>query len=164
MGPVLSADWFWLRKRRCAAGGGCSEAFAAQRHSDPERMRGELLAARAWFQGACPWPLFRAFLAGQKGTSADQRRERNKNRKKRHVSKVSIPAVKANLRGRRAQRSRRKRLPGPPGKTSAAPGLVIPGPRLQEKKENERQRERGPLCFRTFIIRQGAALGNGQNQ
>ena len=81
MGPVLSADWFWLRKRRRAAGGGCSEAFAARRHSDPERMRGELLAARAWFQGACPWPLFRAFLAGQKGTSGDRRCERNKNRK-----------------------------------------------------------------------------------
>ena len=31
MGPVLSADWFWLRKRRCAAGGGCSEAAAMQR-------------------------------------------------------------------------------------------------------------------------------------
>ena len=34
------------------------------------------------FQGACPWPLFRAFLAGQKGTSGDRRRERNKNGKK----------------------------------------------------------------------------------
>ena len=55
MGPVLSADWFWLRKRRRAAGGGCSEAFAARRHSDPERMRGELLAARAWFQRGAPF-------------------------------------------------------------------------------------------------------------
>ena len=54
MGPVLSADWFWLHKRRCAAGGGYSEAFAAQRHSDPERMRGELLAARAWVPRGLP--------------------------------------------------------------------------------------------------------------
>ena len=68
MGPVLSADWFWLRKRRRAAGGGCSEAFAAQRHSDPERMRGELLAARVWFQGVYPWSVFGYFLLIKKVT------------------------------------------------------------------------------------------------
>ena len=69
MGPVLSADWFWLRKRRRAAGGGCSEAFAAQRHSDPERMRGELLAARAWFPKGCPlWSVFGYFLLIKKVT------------------------------------------------------------------------------------------------
>ena len=69
MGPVLSADWFWLRKRRRAAGGGCSDAFAAQRHSDPERMRGELLAARAWFPKGCPlWSVFGYFLLIKKVT------------------------------------------------------------------------------------------------
>ena len=71
MGPVLSADWFWLRKRRRAAGGGCSEAFAAQRHSDPERMRGELLAARVWFPKGCPlWSVFGYFLLIKKVTIA----------------------------------------------------------------------------------------------
>ena len=71
MGPVLSADWFWLRKRRRAAGGGCSEAFVAQRHSDPERMRGELLAARVWFPKGCPlWSVFGYFLLIKKVTIA----------------------------------------------------------------------------------------------
>ena len=50
------------------------------------------------FQGACPWPLFRAFLAGQKGTASDQRFERNKNRRKRNGAEISIPAEQANLR------------------------------------------------------------------
>ena len=117
MGPVLSADWFWLRKRRCAAGGGCSEAFAAQRHSDPERMRGELLAARVWFQGACPWPLFRAFLAGQKGTASDRRFERNKNRKKRNGAKrVALRRSKP-----KDIQSRRAAEKGPPAQVMTSP-------------------------------------------
>ena len=109
MGPVLSADWFWLRKRRRAAGGGCSEAFAAQRHSDPERMRGELLAARVWFPKGCPlWSVFGYFLLIKKVTYSALRRERNKNRMRRDVSEIRSPAQQQTERHPAALRSRKR--------------------------------------------------------
>ena len=53
----------------------------------PLRVRAaQALPVKGFPKGKPLWPLFRAFLAGQKGTSWDQRRERNKNRKKHHIS------------------------------------------------------------------------------
>ena len=65
----------------------------------PLRVRAaQALPVKGFPKGKPLWPLFRAFLAGQKGTASDRRFERNKNRMKRDVSKIRIPAQKANLR------------------------------------------------------------------
>ena len=71
------------------------------RHSRLPRLRvraAQALPVKGFPKGKLLWPLFRAFLAGQKGTSADQRFDRNKDRMNRNVSGISIPAVQANPR------------------------------------------------------------------
>ena len=53
----------------------------------PLRVRAaQALPVKGFPKGKPLWPLFRAFLAGQKGTSADRRCKRNKNRMKRDVA------------------------------------------------------------------------------
>ena len=65
----------------------------------PLRVRAaQALPVKGFPKGKPLWPLFRAFLAGQKGTSADQRFNRNKDRMNRNVSGISIPVAQANPR------------------------------------------------------------------
>ena len=101
----------------------------------PLRVRAaQALPVKGFPKGKPLWPLFRAFLAGQKGTSADQRGERNINRKKPCAAEIPDPQAARRSHFRSPKHISRQGPPGPPGPCAAVNRKSSSGATLEKKR------------------------------